>query len=993
VVARSYTLIPQGFQETKKKDKYMAKNMTRKGLAFGAAAALAVTGLSVPANALGLADNSFVSLTPPSGTSYAVFAEDGNTFTLTANEASTVQGGNLKFLVEDGGALLEPAAASAGRTALTVDQTSGSNVSAVASTDVVTVVQDGSALAVGDVIVFSHAIIATTGTTTLQAASAPVSVTAVTGTTSFAFKASADVALDVNAVVALGTDSAVKVVREARNSTSNHFVVDTGTNSSSTTSTLVLEDSTSNTKSVNVTAWVDSNGNDTLDSTEYASPTRTVQFIKPSEVTGVVTMTQALLGESTLSASLVLTPALNGAQVVANGANDLAVGFTRQGVAGTNYDPTATWDATNSEFDFSIATNSVAVSGSAPLNALTGVGFDTVGGNVIAGTYSATAYWYDAANKSATATMTVAAVVADDIKASVAATADVTPASNSDAGQNNGSASVVTIRKGATSVNVTAKVYDNTGALVGAGVPVTATFSSVSGTHKVNGTTAANSGTKTALTDANGVATFSVVSSTAANNNRVDLLIIAQGVTGTDNAKGAGFSLRWADATYEIFDLADGGTEFGGTHTVDRSFNKGGSHVFNFAVVDQWGQPIADGHRLRIAATGRTVGTSFATVTAGRASYTLTDGGITATTNGAVALDVTIEQASGANELVTVDEFVAGENGAFSVDILDEGNTVTLAADAASYAGVAADLVDDMAKIDLVAQDLRTSNVATPAPGAVVTVTGVVANSITADPREGAVVTISGDSAFLFQVGERYAFGSLTFVAENDGEFAVNVLSNKVVKDSVITVTSNGASKTTKVSFNAALATEGAMLVVDAPASATPGSTFKVTATLTDKYGNPVAVATAGDVAVTYTGPGIVFGNLPNTLDAKGQLSFAVLLGSNDSGTASVTVAYDQNSDNDFTGTTAPDVDIIVSKSVVVGASATPVAAFTKRVGDKIQIVSQGSAKVRFMLNGKRVASRSSLGTLNRAIDLVDGKNVIEIYVDGKRVLRRAATK
>jgi hypothetical protein len=44
VVVRSYTLIPHGFQETKKKDKYMAKNMTRKGLALGSAVALVAAG-------------------------------------------------------------------------------------------------------------------------------------------------------------------------------------------------------------------------------------------------------------------------------------------------------------------------------------------------------------------------------------------------------------------------------------------------------------------------------------------------------------------------------------------------------------------------------------------------------------------------------------------------------------------------------------------------------------------------------------------------------------------------------------------------------------------------------------------------------------------------------------------------------------------------------------------------------------------------------------
>jgi hypothetical protein len=78
---------------------------------------------------------------------------------------------------------------------------------------------------------------------------------------------------------------------------------------------------------------------------------------------------------------------------------------------------------------------------------------------------------------------------------------------------------------------------------------------------------------------------------------------------------------------------------------------------------------------------------------------------------------------------------------------------------------------------------------------------------------------------------------------------------------------------------------------------------------------------------------------------------------------------------------------------VNAGAVADESSFSTKRIGDRLQVVSQGADKVRFVLNGKRVASRQSLGTLNRTFDLAAGKNVIEIYVDGKRVLRRAATK
>ena len=95
----------------------MSKNITRKGIALGAASALVITGFAgLPANAAGLADTSFVSLVPSAGSEYAVIADDTSTgalFTLTANEAVSVSTGNTKFLVTDTSGLVEPVIAPA----------------------------------------------------------------------------------------------------------------------------------------------------------------------------------------------------------------------------------------------------------------------------------------------------------------------------------------------------------------------------------------------------------------------------------------------------------------------------------------------------------------------------------------------------------------------------------------------------------------------------------------------------------------------------------------------------------------------------------------------------------------------------------------------------------------------------------------------------------------------------------------------------------------
>jgi hypothetical protein len=229
-----------------------------------------------------------------------------------------------------------------------------------------------------------------------------------------------------------------------------------------------------------------------------------------------------------------------------------------------------------------------------------------------------------------------------------------------------------------------------------------------------------------------------------------------------------------------------------------------------------------------------------------------------------------------------------------------------------------------------------------------------------------------------------YSMDSITVQTNAFGEFdGVDVYSNKAGKVAV-TVTSGAASQVVTLTFDPAAVTTGSALVVDAPAAVAPGSTLVVKATLKDKYGNTVDAAAAQKVTVSYNGPGLPLSTPTAFVD--GALQFGVLLGSNDSGTATITVSvYDAVSPN--------PAKISVQSTITIGTVAPTVAAFTKRAGDKIQIVSQGSAKVRFELNGKRVASRQSLGTLNRTFDLVDGKNVIEIYVDGKRVLRRAATK
>jgi hypothetical protein len=311
----------------------MSKNTTRKGLAFGAGLALISSAFvgSVPASAAPV--EGFITLAPSSGYSgaYAVMATASATFSLTATQGPSAifTGKELKFLVTDPEAEFEPSFDSAGRTALTVDQTATGDASyqTDVSEDLVTILQSGAGLAVGDQITFSEDI--ADDTVVFQAADTVVSVTAIDGTTSFTFETSADITgSDVTGTSTKldGTDSIVKVVREARNA-DNSFVVDSGSNDG-TAAALKLKSPGTSTKSVTVQAFVDFVENDKIDELDYISPVRTVTFVADEDLTGQFALTPPNEGNTSLAGTFTTTPLLNGAQT--NDAGLLGVVFTRQ---------------------------------------------------------------------------------------------------------------------------------------------------------------------------------------------------------------------------------------------------------------------------------------------------------------------------------------------------------------------------------------------------------------------------------------------------------------------------------------------------------------------------------------------------------------------------------------------------------------------------------------------------------------------------------------
>jgi hypothetical protein len=403
----------------------MTKNMTRKGLAFGAGFALIASGLAgVPAQAAGVVDDS-VSLAPTAGKAYAVLTADA--FDLSANYDASLETANrfLKFLVADASENIAVDVTTTGTASALGQSTLALNImtptTVVAGSNLVTVTQTGHGLISGDTVKLSEAV---TGldqpmvagnyeVTRVGANSYTLPITHTSGTAVFGgtislaainignasiASADADFTIVVTADAAqvsrlfdgetvtvsgasnngstdggtaaggaaaingarvitkltattfgfestnsdidtVGDDMTFTVLADtgislqrnaipvsARDATDKSFVVG-GADTVANDSILTLISTSAATYSVDVTAWVDNNGNNEIDATEKASPARTVTFQKASAIVPSLTWTPVLMGDDKMVAEVTLTPKINWSQA---DKTDFYVAFNRQ---------------------------------------------------------------------------------------------------------------------------------------------------------------------------------------------------------------------------------------------------------------------------------------------------------------------------------------------------------------------------------------------------------------------------------------------------------------------------------------------------------------------------------------------------------------------------------------------------------------------------------------------------------------------------------------
>jgi hypothetical protein len=704
-------------------------------------------------------------------------------------------------------------------------------------------------------------------------------------------------------------------------------------------------------KTITVQPWVDKDGDNVVDAGEWQLAPITIKWIDRDNISLTTVLTQPVLGDTTVTAK-VTSSNIN----LAQSAGTIEVDFTEFDATtpGAETDTTGVYSSTDDNLTFTTA-------GSASASASKVPGFIVSGSAttvVKATSYTATAQ-VSSANVGNTSTRTVSSTTVSTVGVSADASATNT-ASASNAIKVSMAATSLTIyaevltsgSAGIKDKTVTFTVAENAANSLASGASVTVGSGSLTNTNA--GTV--QSKTVTAVTDVDGLASVTISFTGMVKNNALSINASVDGRSGTAQVA------TWYEAEADsVHNLNVVGT------SQEMVVAKSADFALNYVLLDQWGAILpAAGHTVTVTDGTNSLSAAFVS---GKATVSWPGYATTTTkTMTASVFKSNVDTTKSTTTELTVNTPAAAArvsiSGSFGTDVTP-GTTDSLLNTKVFSVG-----------------DVR-NGVAAPVVENGISVTGTVT-----DANGNATissVTLSG-ADLLFAVDSKvYASGSVTVQTDASGAYAVTVYSNKAGKKT-LTATAGAATKTQDIYFRAAAVSAGTTLTLDVPETAAPGSTVIVKGSLVDRFGNPVAATSSQNFAVSWTGKGFV-SDLPTSVKADGTFSFFVLLGATDSGTSTVTATYDRD------GSGSAFAAISASKTITIGASATPVAAFTKRAGDKIQIVSQGSEKVRFMLNGKRVASRSSLGTLNRTFDLVDGKNVIEIYVDGKRVLRRAATK
>ena len=887
----------------------MSTSYKKKALAIATATCMSTIGVAgLPATALdgGQADQTQVALAPTAGTAYGTIAAAQDPFSLSANESARVAGGDMRFVIEDTTGNI---VVTAGSTNVAVDADdvitvviAGDDIDQVARTaaGVVTITDAVDAddayanFAAGDIINIDAELNGiAAGNYVLTAATAD-SISFIDGGAVLAAE-DADAAADI-AVLENGDGNRVNRTTDA-DGNYEPLVISTNSADQTVTEVLVIAPVQSDdTYSVDVTALVDDNENDTVDLTEFRSATRTVTFYDASELNLTDLTWTAVLGANAASLEATVSPTLNYSYsetptaTLRNAEGDFADGATvalEDGVLTISDDA----DADGGVIQAGLLTAVVSVSDGDTL--------DTERFNV-----------RDNNVRNMHVTMT------DSASTAFTQTSDV----DEDLAMNDQDGPTATAKTDSNQT-VVVTVYNDDGSTV-SGAVVTADdaagpniASADAGVYTVAGEDVAADGTFDAVsvtTNSSGQATFQIVvvdADEAAAADVISMDFTVEGVTagfGADlDADGtldddeispnADIQITYADVNHTVAitsivhaEAADASQA--GNATGEAAF--AGSVAYSVKLTDQFGEAPTDTMRLRGQFVQDTETTNFfADVVNGEATLNIADN--SAADGGEIAATFTIQsydadlQNWAQNTDVTWTDENAGNSGSFFVDptavaagIVNITNDAPNAVAVGVTALAAANELEGEETPDWVADNTA------------VTLNGTAEVAATGAAITGVPVTISGADHLIFEADGVYAFGSLTaWSAGDDGAWEFDVYST-TSGEFEVTIAAAGGTSTATVEFSAAAAdVDNGVITVTMPAETIYGNTYEVSVLLTDAFGN-VVDNNDGDMSVLFSGAGNIVGNAPTETDEDGLMTFDIALTGAVASNASLTVTY-----------------------------------------------------------------------------------------------------
>ena len=237
-----------------------------------------------------------------------------------------------------------------------------------------------------------------------------------------------------------------------------------------------------------------------------------------------------------------------------------------------------------------------------------------------------------------------------------------------------------------------------------------------------------------------------------------------------------------------------------------------------------------------------------------------------------------------------------------------------------------------------------------------------------------------------------WATDSISVYTDGSGAFNVTVYSNKTGAQT-LTATAGAATATLTIDFAPAAAASATALSIVAPASIVPGQFSTIKLLAADKYGNPVTTTLGADattsVKLSVAGGSGYWAVTPATeTDADGYVSGVWITSAGDNGSIVVTAAYDH-------ATAANDITITKNITVAPAAVVLPVTASAAGIKGFVAVtVRNASGKaVTVTVNGRVLTPRAP----NVAAQLfrfraAAGKTTVVVKVDGVTVSSRTVS-